>query len=276
MISFFERYRTGWCIYSSCAPSTGFNPRWDCTLSFQLQVPELALVRFVVEDHDHTAKNDFVGQFTVPFTSLRTGAHKDPLYILSNSHHCGVSFVMYVIYSFFSGYRHVHLLKADGSSLSPATLFIHVKVTRKGVPIKTVSARMAIAKGKAWRASELNGKLHFLTTKSFGKEALNVSSETAAAAASRSHSPDLKWSNLHRATSQCRKKDVIYQRRRSTLALSKWIASGWIMNPWSTVGVSGLVSAECSGNRALRIVVHETLWYGICYKIHFNVVNSHV
>uniref|UniRef100_A0A8C6KIR2 Phosphoinositide phospholipase C n=1 Tax=Nothobranchius furzeri TaxID=105023 RepID=A0A8C6KIR2_NOTFU len=75
--------------------NNGFNPRWDCTLSFQLQVPELALVRFVVEDHDHTAKNDFVGQFTVPFTSLRTG------------------------------YRHVHLLKADGSSLSPATLFIH-------------------------------------------------------------------------------------------------------------------------------------------------------
>lgn len=56
------------------APPTGFNPRWDCTLSFHLQVPELALVRFVVEDHDHTAKNDFVGQFTLPFTSLRTGA----------------------------------------------------------------------------------------------------------------------------------------------------------------------------------------------------------
>ncbi|CAN9505445.1 unnamed protein product [Ophioblennius macclurei] len=99
--------------------NNGFNPRWDCTLSFQLQVPDLALVRFVVEDHDHTAKNDFVGQFTLPFTSLRTG------------------------------YRHVHLLKADGSSLSPATLFIHVKVSRKGVPIKTVSERMAAAKGKA-------------------------------------------------------------------------------------------------------------------------------
>lgn len=44
------------------------------------------------------------------------------------------------------GYRHVHLLKADGSSLSPATLFIHVKVLRRGVPIKTVSER----KDKAW------------------------------------------------------------------------------------------------------------------------------
>lgn len=99
--------------------NNGFNPRWDCTLSFQLQVPELALVRFVVEDLDHTAKNDFVGQFTLPFTSLRIG------------------------------YRHIHLLKADGSSLSPATLFIHVKVARRGVPIKTVSERIAAAKGKA-------------------------------------------------------------------------------------------------------------------------------
>ncbi|XP_034450454.1 1-phosphatidylinositol 4,5-bisphosphate phosphodiesterase delta-3-A isoform X1 [Hippoglossus hippoglossus] len=99
--------------------NNGFNPRWNCTLSFQLQVPDMALVRFVVEDHDHTAKNDFVGQFTLPFTSLRTG------------------------------YRHVHLLKADGSSLSPATLFVHVKVSRKGVPVKTVSERIAIAKGKA-------------------------------------------------------------------------------------------------------------------------------
>ncbi|XP_053707505.1 1-phosphatidylinositol 4,5-bisphosphate phosphodiesterase delta-3-A-like isoform X1 [Synchiropus splendidus] len=96
--------------------NNGFNPRWDCTLSFQLQVPDLALVRFMVEDHDHTSKNDFVGQFTLPFTSLRTG------------------------------YRHVHLLKSDGSRLSPATLFIHIKVTRRGVPIKSVSERLA--KGK--------------------------------------------------------------------------------------------------------------------------------
>uniref|UniRef100_A0A3Q2XH46 Phosphoinositide phospholipase C n=1 Tax=Hippocampus comes TaxID=109280 RepID=A0A3Q2XH46_HIPCM len=95
--------------------NNGFNPRWDCTLSFQLQVPELALVRFVVEDHDHTAKNDFVGQFTIPFTSLRTG------------------------------YRHVHLLKADGSRLAPATLFIHVKVSRKGVPIKHMKTKVPLS-----------------------------------------------------------------------------------------------------------------------------------
>uniref|UniRef100_A0A8C0BW57 Phosphoinositide phospholipase C n=1 Tax=Buteo japonicus TaxID=224669 RepID=A0A8C0BW57_9AVES len=42
--------------------NNGFNPRWDETLQFQLHVPELALVRFVVEDYDKTSRNDFVGQ----------------------------------------------------------------------------------------------------------------------------------------------------------------------------------------------------------------------
>ncbi|XP_036428876.1 1-phosphatidylinositol 4,5-bisphosphate phosphodiesterase delta-3-A isoform X2 [Colossoma macropomum] len=79
--------------------NNGFNPRWDCTFKFLLHVPELVLIRFVVEDHDYTARNEFLGQFTLPFTSMRTG------------------------------YRHVRLLRADGSSLSPASLFIHVKVT---------------------------------------------------------------------------------------------------------------------------------------------------
>ncbi|KAK9965414.1 hypothetical protein ABG768_004507 [Culter alburnus] len=79
--------------------NNGFNPRWDCTFKFQLHVPELVLVRFMVEDHDYATRNDFLGQFTLPFTSMRTG------------------------------YRHVHLLKGDGSYMSPSSLFIHVKIT---------------------------------------------------------------------------------------------------------------------------------------------------
>ncbi|XP_039360258.1 1-phosphatidylinositol 4,5-bisphosphate phosphodiesterase delta-3 [Mauremys reevesii] len=80
--------------------NNGFNPRWDETLSFQLRAPELALVRFVVEDYDTTSCNDFVGQFTLPFASLR------------------------------EGYRHIHLLSRDGASLAPATLFVHIKAKK--------------------------------------------------------------------------------------------------------------------------------------------------
>ncbi|KAK2110979.1 1-phosphatidylinositol 4,5-bisphosphate phosphodiesterase delta-3 [Saguinus oedipus] len=80
--------------------NNGFNPRWGQTLQFQLRAPELALVRFVVEDYDATSPNDFVGQFTLPLSSLK------------------------------QGYRHIHLLSKDGASLSPATLFVHICIQR--------------------------------------------------------------------------------------------------------------------------------------------------
>ncbi|XP_051014767.1 1-phosphatidylinositol 4,5-bisphosphate phosphodiesterase delta-3 [Acomys russatus] len=78
--------------------NNGFNPSWEQTLQFQLRAPELALVRFVVEDYDATSPNDFVGQFTLPLNSLK------------------------------QGYRHIHLLSKDGASLSPATLFVHIRI----------------------------------------------------------------------------------------------------------------------------------------------------
>lgn len=104
---------------------SGFNPRWDCTFNFTVHVPDLALVRFMVEDHDYTSSNDFLGQYTLPFTSLRTGA-------------CGVVSKTCLRFTvsppdllslISAGYRHVRLLKLDGSSLSPSSLFVHLKVT---------------------------------------------------------------------------------------------------------------------------------------------------
>lgn len=46
---------------------------WNENFQFDLYVPELALVRFVVEDYDAVTNNDFIGQCTVPFTSLQNG-----------------------------------------------------------------------------------------------------------------------------------------------------------------------------------------------------------
>ena len=51
----------------------GFNPSWNARFQFDVYVPELALVRFVVEDHDTTSSNEFVGQYTLPFTSIQRG-----------------------------------------------------------------------------------------------------------------------------------------------------------------------------------------------------------
>eukprot|EP00062_Callorhinchus_milii_P023736 gi/632982914/ref/XP_007908389.1/ PREDICTED: 1-phosphatidylinositol 4,5-bisphosphate phosphodiesterase delta-3-like [Callorhinchus milii] len=79
-------------------PIAGFNPVWNEVLRFGISVPELALIRFVVEDYDTASSNDFIGQFTLPFTSVQ------------------------------QGYRHVHLLAKDGTSLSPATLFVRIRI----------------------------------------------------------------------------------------------------------------------------------------------------
>ncbi|KAM3874694.1 1-phosphatidylinositol 4,5-bisphosphate phosphodiesterase eta-1-like [Diretmus argenteus] len=70
----------------------GFNPVWEENLSFTLHMAEVALVRFLVWDHDPIGR-DFVGQRTVAFSSL------------------------------MPGYRHVYL-----EGLTEASIFVHVSV----------------------------------------------------------------------------------------------------------------------------------------------------
>ncbi|KAM7412957.1 hypothetical protein PAMA_020374 [Pampus argenteus] len=70
----------------------GFNPVWEETLSFTLHMAEVALVRFLVWDHD-TIGRDFIGQRTVAFSSL------------------------------MPGYRHVYL-----EGLTEASIFVHLSV----------------------------------------------------------------------------------------------------------------------------------------------------
>uniref|UniRef100_A0A8C4I997 Phosphoinositide phospholipase C n=1 Tax=Dicentrarchus labrax TaxID=13489 RepID=A0A8C4I997_DICLA len=75
-----------------------FNPTWNENFQFDVYVPDLALVRFAVEDYDTTSDNEFVGQFTLPFNSLKMG------------------------------YRHVPLLNKNGDVVPSAGLFIHIMV----------------------------------------------------------------------------------------------------------------------------------------------------
>nr|XP_046218696.1 1-phosphatidylinositol 4,5-bisphosphate phosphodiesterase delta-4-like [Oncorhynchus gorbuscha] len=84
---------------TSYIDNNGFNPLWNETLNFIVHVPELALVRFVVEDYDKSSRNDFMGQFTVPFTCIQPG------------------------------YRHIHLLSKDGTAIPLSSLFVNVKIS---------------------------------------------------------------------------------------------------------------------------------------------------
>ncbi|XP_016806001.1 1-phosphatidylinositol 4,5-bisphosphate phosphodiesterase delta-4 isoform X2 [Pan troglodytes] len=76
--------------------NNGFNPYWGQTLCFRVLVPELAMLRFVVMDYDWKSRNDFIGQYTLPWTCMQ------------------------------QGYRHIHLLSKDGISLRPASIFVYI------------------------------------------------------------------------------------------------------------------------------------------------------
>ncbi|VDM37165.1 unnamed protein product [Toxocara canis] len=76
------------------------NPAFDESFQFQISVPELALVRFLVLDDDFI-DDDFIGQYTAPFECLQ------------------------------SGYRHVPLLNNEGDPLENCTLFVHVAITNR-------------------------------------------------------------------------------------------------------------------------------------------------
>lgn len=52
--------------------TAGFKPVWNETLTFEIEVPELALARFVVYDSDRYV-DDFIGYYVVPVNSIVQG-----------------------------------------------------------------------------------------------------------------------------------------------------------------------------------------------------------
>ena len=67
--------------------NNGFNPQWNESFQFHSLFPELAILRFVVMDND-TLSDDFIGQFSLPLSSLALGQsvlqyiHKSTFYHL--------------------------------------------------------------------------------------------------------------------------------------------------------------------------------------------------
>ncbi|XP_026118252.1 1-phosphatidylinositol 4,5-bisphosphate phosphodiesterase eta-2-like isoform X1 [Carassius auratus] len=81
----------------------GFNPMWEETLVFTLHMPEVALIRFLVWDHDPIGQ-DFIGQRTIAFNSM------------------------------IPGYRHVYL-----EGMEEASVFVHVAVNDITSKVRAVS-----------------------------------------------------------------------------------------------------------------------------------------
>ncbi|XP_054404458.1 1-phosphatidylinositol 4,5-bisphosphate phosphodiesterase delta-4 isoform X4 [Pongo abelii] len=102
--------------------NNGFNPYWGETLCFRVLVPELAMLRFVVMDYDWKSRNDFIGQYTLPWTCMQQGEPAPLTPGQYPSSGCLPNAVLLPL----PGYRHIHLLSKDGISLRPASIFVYI------------------------------------------------------------------------------------------------------------------------------------------------------
>uniref|UniRef100_A0A8C4HCZ0 Phosphoinositide phospholipase C n=1 Tax=Dicentrarchus labrax TaxID=13489 RepID=A0A8C4HCZ0_DICLA len=82
------------CRKNTHTVKNSLNPYWNTEMIFSISVPELCLIRFCVRDQTGLLSSEFVGQYTLPFTSIK------------------------------KGHRWVPLRSRDGCSLDPATLFV--------------------------------------------------------------------------------------------------------------------------------------------------------
>lgn len=57
----------------------GLNPFWNETFEFEVHFPELAMIRFIVQDEDVFGDPNFIGQASYPITCLREGYRSIPL-----------------------------------------------------------------------------------------------------------------------------------------------------------------------------------------------------
>ncbi|XP_026743382.1 1-phosphatidylinositol 4,5-bisphosphate phosphodiesterase gamma-1 [Trichoplusia ni] len=66
-------------LVTKTVADNGINPIWNDICEFELANPELALIRFLVQDEDMFADRNFIGQATFPVKCLRTGYRSVPL-----------------------------------------------------------------------------------------------------------------------------------------------------------------------------------------------------
>eukprot|EP00063_Salmo_salar_P059034 XP_014033869.1 PREDICTED: inactive phospholipase C-like protein 2 isoform X2 [Salmo salar] len=98
----------------------GDNPIFDESFEFQINLPELAMVRFVVLD-DEFIGDEFIGQYTIPLECLQPG------------------------------YRHVPLHSLTGEDLPYARLFVHVALTNRRGGGKSHKRGLSVRKARRGR-----------------------------------------------------------------------------------------------------------------------------
>ncbi|XP_064421742.1 inactive phospholipase C-like protein 2 isoform X2 [Latimeria chalumnae] len=118
----------------------GDNPIFDESYEFQINMPELAVLRFVVLDDDFIG-DEFIAQYTIPFECLQPG------------------------------YRHVPLQSLTGEFLPNTTLFVHIAITNRRGGGKVHKRGLYVRKGKKAR--------EYTSTKTIGIKAIDEVFRTA-------------------------------------------------------------------------------------------------
>ncbi|UJR35038.1 hypothetical protein I4U23_027814 [Adineta vaga] len=80
--------------------NNGLNPNWNETFQFDINFPQMSLLRFDVYDYDIYSHDDHLAYYCLPITTIQTG------------------------------YRHIHLRAKDHDS-TYSTLFVHVVIENK-------------------------------------------------------------------------------------------------------------------------------------------------
>ncbi|NXW27355.1 PLCH1 phosphodiesterase, partial [Phaetusa simplex] len=143
----------------------GFNPVWEETLTFTIHMPEIALVRFLVWDHDPIGR-DFVGQRTLAFSSL------------------------------VPGYRHVYL-----EGLTEASIFVHITINEiYGKNKQLIGLRGLFNKNPKHNSAETSG--HYVRKRSIGDRILRRTASAPAKGRKKSKMGFLEATEIKDSTSE--------------------------------------------------------------------------
>ncbi|CAM4716360.1 unnamed protein product [Lepidochelys kempii] len=183
----------------------GFNPVWEETLTFTIHMPEIALVRFLVWDHDPIGR-DFVGQRTVAFSSL------------------------------VPGYRHVYL-----EGLTEASIFVHITINEiYGKNRQLIGLKGLFNKNPKHNSAENNG--HYVRKRSIGDRILRRTASAPAKGRKKSKMGFQETTEIKDGTSEpTDMKDKEGVIRRTTRSLQARPAS----MPVDKFLLMGLSSPEC-------------------------------
>ncbi|NXD18013.1 PLCH1 phosphodiesterase, partial [Nothocercus nigrocapillus] len=177
----------------------GFNPVWEETLTFTIHMPEIALVRFLVWDHDPIGR-DFVGQRTLAFSSL------------------------------VPGYRHVYL---DGQT--EASIFVHITINEiYGKNRQLIGLRGLFNKTPKHSSAENTG--HYVRKRSIGERILRRTASAPAKGRKKSKMGVVEGIEIKDSTSEpadLKDKEVVVRRavrsvqaRPASMPVDKYLLVG--------------------------------------------------